>query len=402
MAYIGNSPEQATILRLEARKSFALSLWFMDSNRRPADLTSATVRLVVKTPPFTDDPGDGANLIEHDVAEFPDPTQGFARFELQASELNLAPGEYPYVIVLLSDGYSSVVVKGYIAVEGNPEFSSMDSTYDDIQAPMGLDVILRTGASIDVICGAVVPPGFTWLSDADKAKVDSLSIAGNLLPEGGDTRQILAKASPADYDFTWADPQAFDGTLSAASVAAGRAPVADGTGLWSWAAVPSITTGVSAGRAAVADGVGGWSWGFPAQQSSVSMGTANLNDQTTTGFFHPQTPSTATLARNYPVEDNGVLQVISAGSTRTIQIYTTNEADYPGGGRQFVRARYGSTSWTAWRESSWDGHTHVHTDITDMLDADQVPRVIDLNGISRGTADPTGGEDGDLYIKVLP
>lgn len=402
MAYIGNSPEQQTILRLEQRKSFALSLWFMDSNRRPADLTGCTVRLVVKTPPFADDPEDGANLITNDVAEFPDPTQGFARFELQAAELNLAGGEYPFVIVLISDGYSSVVVKGYIAVEVNPEFSSMTDLYDDIQAPMALDVIMRSGASIDVICGAVVPPGFTWLSDADKEKVDQLSVAGNLLPTGGDTRQILSKRTDADYDFTWADPQAFDGTLSAASVAAGRAPVADGTGLWTWAPVPSITTGVSAGRAPVSDGVSGWTWGFPAQQASQSMGTANLNDQTTTGFFHPQTPTTATFARNYPVEDNGVLQVISAGSTRTIQIYTTNEGDTPLGGRQFVRARYGSTSWTAWTESAWVGHKHPATDITTLLDADQVPRVIDLNGISRGTADPTGGADGDLYIKVLP
>ncbi len=325
MAYIGNSPEQQTILRLEQRKSFALSLWFMDSNRRPADLTGCTVRLVVKTPPFADDPADGTNLITHDVAEFPDPTQGFARFELQASELNLAGGEYPFVIVLLSDGYSSVVVKGYIAVEVNPEFSSMTDVYDDVQAPMALDVIMRSGASIDVICGAVVPPGFTWMSDADKAKVDGLSLAGNLLPSGGLVNQMMAKASGDDYDFKWVNPQAFDGTLDASGQPAGYAPVSNGDGSWDWASVSTVVD-----------------WDLPEG------------------------------------EPNSIINKPTLGTA----------------------AAQDSTAFAA------ATHTHELTDLTntaaEVLDAAWLPRVIDLRGISRGTADPTGGEDGDLYLKVLP
>lgn len=402
MAYIGNSPEQRTVLRLEQRKSFALSLWFKDANRRPADLTGALVRLVVKAPPFDpNDTTDADNLIESAVAEFPAPEQGYARIELQASELDAPAGEYPFVIVLTAaSGYSTVAVKGVLDLVPNPEFLSAGATYDDVQPPSALDVVLRGQHSIDVICGPLVPPGFTWMSDADKAKLDGLSIAGNLLPSGGDTRQILAKRTDDDYDFTWADPQAFDGTLDAAGVAAGRAPVSDGAGLWSWQQVPSDTSGVPAGQVPVADGSGGWGWGLSDMKAATSIQSTNLNDLLTTGRYYPLSPLYATFARNYPIEAVGLLEVFAVSTSRTVQRYSvTSTTESP---RVWTRMRTGTTTWSVWSEVRWKEDPILPTEIDGELVADQVPRVIDLRGISRGTDDPTGGEDGDLYIKVLP
>lgn len=405
MAYIGNSPEQQTVLRLEARKSFALSLWFMDQNRRPADLTGSVVRLVAKRPPFAADPGDAGNLIEHSLAEFPDPTQGFARFELQAAELDLAAGEYPFVVVLVNDGYSSVVVKGVIAVEENPEFSSMESTYDDVQAPAALDVLMRGAASIDVICGPVIPPGFTWMSDADKQKVDSLSVAGNLLPPGGQVRDVLAKRSDDDYDFVWQEPQSFDGTLSAASVATGRAPVSNGSNAWSWWPVPSRTTTGQNGMVPVANSSGSWAWGpspyaAPTHLDSVT----DLDTVVTTGLRHCNSNTVAAdPLLHYPAPFAGLLETHSNGMF-VYQRYTVYASASSAAQRKvWVRAKYSTNAWTAWGQLSVVGHTHAAADVTSgELDAARVPRVIDLRGISRGTADPPGGADGDLYIKVLP
>ena len=325
MAYVGNSPQANTILRVEARKSFALSLWFQDTNRRPADLNGCTVRLVVKKMPLDPaDTTDADNLIDSSVAEFVAPELGYCRFDVQAVELDIAPGEYPYAIVLLTpQGYSAVVVKGSLDVVQNTEVASIGQTYTDIVgSTSALEIHMRTLASIDVICGPLVPPGFTWMSDADKEKIDGLSLAGNLLPDGGLVNQMLAKATGADYDFKWVNPQSFDGTLDAAGQPANYAPVANGDGTWDWAEV---------------SGVVDWNAtpGTPGSiENKPDFGTAALED------------STAFAAADHTHDGD----VIVSGEV--------NEA--------------------------------------------HLPRVIELRGIESGTADPTGGVAGDLYLKFTP
>jgi hypothetical protein len=327
VAYIGNTPSSTTVIQVEARKSLSLSLWFMDANRRPADLTGCTVRMVAKQPPFrADDTTDADNLIDSSVAEFPSPELGYARFELQALELDLAPGEYPFVIVLVSPaGYSTAAVKGVLDVQPNPEFSAMADVYDDVASPASLEVRLRNQATIEVLCGPLIPPGFTWMSDADKAKVDGLSLAGNLLPAGGDTRWVLAKASPDDYDFTWREPQAFDGTLDATGVPAGRAPLSDGTGFWAWTEVSTVVD-----------------WDIPEGEPNSVI--------------------------NKPV--------LGTASTRDDAFFAAAE------------------------------HTHELTDLTNVganeLPAAWLPRLTELDGVTSGTADPVGGDPGDVYLKYLP
>jgi hypothetical protein len=327
VAYIGNTPTATTVIQVEARKSLSLSLWFMDTNRRPADLTGSIVRLVAKAAPYAaDDTTDAENVIEHDVAEFPAPELGYARFELQASELDLAATEYPFVIVIVSPGgYSTVAVKGVLDVQPNPEFSSMASEYDDGASPASLEVRLRNQASIDVLCGPLIPPGFTWMSDADKEKIDGLSLAGNLLPAGGDTNWVMAKASPDDFDFVWREPQSFDGTLSAAGQPAGRAPLSDGLGFWAWTEVSTVVD-----------------WDIPeGEPNSVinkpTLGTAAAEDS---GAF-------AASEHTHEIED----------------VVNTADARFP---------------------------------------ASYLPRLTELDGVTSGTDEPTGGEPGDVYLRYLP
>ena len=239
MAQLSNSPSQYTTLSLEARKSFALGLWFMDATGRPADLTGCSVTMVVKKQPFaTTDASDATNLLTNSEAVIDDPLSGYALLNLQANELNIAPGTYPFVIVLTtSTGYSSLVVKGGVDILENPEFSSMNSVYISEQPQHTLEIVLRGMSFLDVRMGADAPPGMRWLRDTDAEKLELLHTASLMIPPGGMTGDVLRKASPADYLFEWVNPQAYDGTLNASGVSAGHAPVADGNGGWSWSSV---------------------------------------------------------------------------------------------------------------------------------------------------------------------
>lgn len=406
MAYIGNSPSGRTVLQLEARKSFSLSLRFADTNRRPADLSGCTVRLVIKAQPLDpSDVGDADNLITSSQALILAPTEGYCQFNVQASELNHAPGEYPFAIVLVSAlGYSSVAAKGIVNLVENTEFASISSTYSDASPPSSIEVLLRGSDSIDVIAGHVVPPGFTWMSDADKEKIDGLSLAGNLLPAGGGVGMMLRKRSEDDYDFEWIEPQAYNGTLSATGQARGRAPVSNGSNGWAWGIVPSDTTGVPAGYVPTSSAGTSWSWLPPAfgQPASIAAGT-DLDSVTVTGLYHQHLIVNASVALNYPVATAGLLEVFQV-SNFTYQRYTT----YAGAGAGqagrviYMRAKYLAEAWTTWAQQAQVGHVHSGVDITTgEVAAARLPRLTELRGVTRGTGAATGGTDGDIHLRYI-
>ena len=325
MVYIGNTPGRTTVIQLEARKSFSLGLWFMDQGGRPADLTSSGVRLVAKASPIdVTDTDDSDNLIVNSTATIVDAAQGYCTFDLQASELDLEPTEYPYAIVLTTPtGYTSTVLKGVIDIQQNPDFTSMGSNYlpPEELPSQTLEVVLRGISLIDVRLGHVPPPGFHWLSAADQDKLDQIAMAAAVMPAGGVPGQVIGKVSETNYDYRWVTLQAYDGTLSAEGIPAGRAPVSDGANSWTWGEVsPTVD------------------WSLPEGAPGSVLNKPTLGT--------------------------------AAGQNST----------------SFAPA----------------SHEHDAEDVTSgVFVAARVPRVSEHRGFSSGSAEPTGGSDGDIYFQLV-
>src|SRR5690606_27907616 len=123
--------------------------------------TGVDLRIIVRAKTTLTDDNDTGNLISSDVAILEEPTAGYAHFDIQASELDWAPGEYPFVIVLNVNGYSSVIVKGFIDLVQNVEFGSMDSSFSTGVATQSLELLLKEQVAISVYAGQALAPGTT-------------------------------------------------------------------------------------------------------------------------------------------------------------------------------------------------------------------------------------------------
>src|SRR4051812_2726755 len=99
MTYIGNTPLSETVIRLEARKSFALGLSLRDLSGFPLNITGVTLKIIAKIDPAA---ADATNFIANSTAEHLDEVGGMARFNIQATDVNVAPGEYPFAITMTS------------------------------------------------------------------------------------------------------------------------------------------------------------------------------------------------------------------------------------------------------------------------------------------------------------
>ena len=343
MAHIGNSPTSETVLRLEARKSFALGLYIQDANGRPLDITDASIRLVAKKLPLrATDTNDADNLILNSEAELVTPESGFARFNIQASDTNHKPGEYAYTVVLTSEGYSSVLFRGTLDLRENTEFSSVDSSYVPGVEVMNLQLKLSGPKTIVVQAGAALPPGTTSFTDDDKTKLDSIELGAqvndpNQIPRGGSRRAYLGKRSPVDFDLAWFQP-----------------PQTDPSGL--------DAEGISAGRVPTANGAGGWDWAQGvASADDISDGTFNVMMTTA------ERDKLTGLTRDYTLLDN--LPILGG-----IASHNVDEFLQPNG---------------------VDG-----ADITTgTVSKDRLPKVSAHNGFTSGTDGPSGGADGDIYFQ---
>lgn len=128
-----NLPNQHTMLRLAARKSFAVTVNFIDGVcDKPLNMEGATTRLAIgaQYPQTT-------VLLERAPALF-NGQQGFARFDLQAADLDLPAGEYPYEIIVISDGYSVIAIRGIIDLEDTVDTFALGSTFSDPMEPRTL------------------------------------------------------------------------------------------------------------------------------------------------------------------------------------------------------------------------------------------------------------------------
>jgi hypothetical protein len=262
MAQLSNVPASDTYLRVEARKSFPLGVHIYDPNGAVVDLTGCTLRIVAKQPPINDDSDVSNILAPDDVANIPVPNGGYAIFNIQASTLDVTPGEYPFAIVLVSsDGISSVLVKGTLQVEQNTEWTSVNSIYSYANPTSSLSIYLREQQSINVSVGGTPPPGMNFVRDDVMETIETFDPdAIAYVPEGGSAGYVLTKINPDDYAMEWRPVGNGQFSLDATGIPSGWTPVAQGDGTWTWDEIGINADTAPEGWAPISNGDGTWSW----------------------------------------------------------------------------------------------------------------------------------------------
>lgn len=262
MSYIGNTPNQKTVLRVEARKSFSLGLRIREPNGRPVDLTDCWLGIYAK-PPRSTEPSDDDNLFGGSTAAIiDDPTTGLARFDIQSSALDHPAGEYPLAIVLrTATDYSSVIVKGVLEILDNAEYGSAEIPFAQTQPQQLVDVVLRGSRVINVYVGSQLPPGMNYLRDSVLEIIENFdpdSVA--IVPPGGASGQVLTKTAAGDYAMAWRAVGNGEFALDATGQPDGFTPVALGDDTWEWQEAGLRADDADPGQVPVADGSGGWEW----------------------------------------------------------------------------------------------------------------------------------------------
>lgn len=125
------------MLLLAARKSFSFTVQFLNENEAPLPLTGASCSFTIGEQAYSPTP------ILTKQAHSITPNTGVVLFNLQASELDLEPGTYPFEIVLLQEGYSSIAINGELEVEESYEVGSLSETYDEAPSTFGLIAHLK-------------------------------------------------------------------------------------------------------------------------------------------------------------------------------------------------------------------------------------------------------------------
>ena len=167
MPRISTSPPEVTVMRLEQRKSAALSLAFVDAAGRPVDLTGCSVVLVIGERQR----GGGYTVVLDLLGSIQNPTTGLVRFNIQAADLDLAAQEYDYSVTLRTvDRYSAVVMKGSVEILENPD-PSVAGTYPT-EAPAMRAIVELLGSSVSVtVTNVILPAEGGVFTAAEKQKL---------------------------------------------------------------------------------------------------------------------------------------------------------------------------------------------------------------------------------------
>ena len=155
MATIGNSPQEKTIIRMEARKSFSLGLLLRTEVNAAIDVTNAVITLVISKR----NPDNSVVPVIDMTAEHVAPAAGHVRFEIQASDTDLEVREYYMTITMRKDGYSSVLAKGVAEILPNTETVSTAHEYDGVPDTSTLAVWLKRRNVIKIHTVPVVTKG---------------------------------------------------------------------------------------------------------------------------------------------------------------------------------------------------------------------------------------------------
>ena len=217
MGTLGNTPRSQTMLRLEARKSFAFGIQFLKAETEtPIGLTGATVRLVIAQPKYK-----GGAVVLTKTATILDPALGLVQFALQATDLNMAEGEYPYAVTLVpSSGYSTLVLKGVVDVQENTD-SSTTGTYTGINPATNLAAYVESGGGVSVYVDKLDGTLVTVLEGHAAATSGVHGLAAGSSVVGTDDTQTLSNKNLASP--TISGVATFTGTpLLQASIELGR------------------------------------------------------------------------------------------------------------------------------------------------------------------------------------
>lgn len=253
---LGNTPSSQNDFYLEQKKSFAFTMRFylkelVNDARVPYPLTDAVVRLAVDQPARL----GGASVIQA-FAEDLDPENGSVQFRLQASDLDLEVGDYPYDITLLSgNGYTSPVMKGVFHIGSNAD-DDASNIYSFSSSGLDLGVEIHNGATVaihidnpDFLMG---PPGRTvglfiqdnepdpegagdfpyalWVdTDADEIGVGPPGPTGPMGPQGPQGTGLEVKGVVANAAALPGGALAGDAYITADT---GHLHVSDGLGVW--------------------------------------------------------------------------------------------------------------------------------------------------------------------------
>jgi hypothetical protein len=132
VATLSNTPDQPALLTLAARKSFSFTVQFLGENDTPLSLTDAEVSFTIGEQVYSATP-----ILSQDAAEIL-PGQGLALFNLQASQLDLVPGVYPFEIVVTTLGYSAIAINGDLEIVESYDVDSLSDTYSEAPSTFGL------------------------------------------------------------------------------------------------------------------------------------------------------------------------------------------------------------------------------------------------------------------------
>ena len=173
MPILSNSIDATPVqLRLERRKSFSFSVSVRTADLRALDLTNCKLSLVVQRSKY---PYDNVISAEPLVRE---DKEGYARFDLQATDLDIPVGEYPYVVTLVTPaGYSQVIIKGHLDVQDNPDFSATDFVYNAAAPALGIEAVFRSKNHVTSTVGVILPPGCSYITDEERQMINDVNIA---------------------------------------------------------------------------------------------------------------------------------------------------------------------------------------------------------------------------------
>ncbi|QDP44852.1 minor tail protein [Microbacterium phage Araxxi] len=205
---IFNSPQDSSVIEVEARKSLAFGMWFTDSRGWAVDLTGASVTMTVTK--F--DRYHQHVVLFSTAAHMADAQVGYCTINVQASELDVKPSTYQFAITLRINGYSVVVMKGDFTVRQNAEFSSAGQSFAAANPSQNLEVQLRNQTNVHLELSTVLPPNLVTPTDASDAAVanyvaNPTSLTSQQLDIRFVTHTELTTALQPKADKTYVDTQ---------------------------------------------------------------------------------------------------------------------------------------------------------------------------------------------------